>query len=285
MAHGSRSPSFFVVYLCSAPVFVQGPDRLLHNGQEKLNRMATVDKALIVLKQFLSESELGVSDLSRLTGMDKTSVFRALKSLERFQFVEQDPVSRKYRLGFAVVELAGAKLKQLPLTDVARPHLAKLSRDTGETVQMSVMHELRVLYLSIVESSQPIRVSVGVGAYGPLHCTAAGKLLLAHQPRAVQDRVLSQPLQRYTASTVIDPVELRRELKDIRDRGWAIDDEGFVAHLRVAAAPIRNATGDVIAAVAVGGPSIRVDRKCLSGLVHRVVDTAAAISRDLNYAA
>lgn len=243
-------------------------------------------KTLAVLRQFAHDArELGVTDLSRLTGMDKTSVHRALKALERYRFVEQDVTTKRYRLGFAVVELAGAKLKQMPLALIAQPHLARLSQKTGETVQMSVMDERRVLYICVVESPQPIRVAVGVGSHGPIHCTAAGKILLADATKAVLDQVLSRPLERFTPHTVVDPATLRKELAEIRRQGWATDDEGFVEHLRVAASPVRDVAGRVIAAVAVGGPTIRVGRKKLGSFVKLVVDTTAAISTDLAHTA
>ena len=239
-------------------------------------------KVLAVLRQFAREApDLGVTDLSRLTGIDKTSIFRALKALEHYRFVEQDPATRKYRLGYAIVELAGKKLKQMPLASIAQPHLARLSRETGETVQMSVLDECRVLYISVIESPQPIRVALGVGSHGPLHCTAAGKIFLANVTSADQERILSRPLKKFSPRTIVDPTKLRKELSDIRDRGWSTDDEGFVEHLRVAGAPIRDVTDRVIAAVAVGGPTIRVSRRHLEKFVALVVKTASAISKDL----
>ena len=243
-------------------------------------------KTLAVLRLFARDaSELGVTDISQLTGMDKASVFRALKALERYRFVEQDRATRKYRLGFAVVELAGSKLRQMPLASIAQPHLARLSQETGETVQLSVMDELRVLYIGVVESPQPIRVALGVGSHGPLHCTAAGKIFLAHAAKAEQDQVFARPLKKFTSRTVVEPAKLRRELAEIRDRGWSTDEQGFVVHVRVAGAPIRDATDRVIAAVAVGGPTIRVSRRKLGSFIKLVVATASAISRDLAHPA
>lgn len=241
-------------------------------------------KTLAVLRQFARDiPALGVTDISQLTGMDKTSVFRALKALERYRFVEQDPATKKYKLGFAVVELAGTKLKQMPLASIAQPYLARLSQQTGETVQLSVMDDLRVLYISIAESPQPIRIALGVGSYGPLHCTAAGKVLLAYATKDEQDKVFSRPLKRFTSRTIVDPAKLRKELLHIRDRGWSTDNEGFVGHLRVAGAPIRDMTGRVIAAVAVGGPTIRVSARHLETFVTMVVKTASAISNELSH--
>ena len=239
-------------------------------------------KALEVLRQFIgNERDLGVTELCRLTSLDKTSVFRSLKALELYRLVEQDRVSRRYRLSFGVLELAGAKFRQTPLTMLSQPHLARLSQATGETVQMSVLDGHQVLYISVVESAQPIRVAVGVGTHGPLYCTAAGKLLLAFAPAAVRNAVLEAPLQRFTVRTLTDAVQLGKELDTIRERGWAVDNEGFAKHVRVAAAPVRDSAGGVVAAVAVGGPTPRVTTARLRELAQKAVDAAAGISRDL----
>lgn len=239
-------------------------------------------KTLAVLRQFSDQAaEFGVTDLSQLTGIDKASVFRALRALAAYRFVEQNPLTKKYHLGFAVLELAGAKLGHMPLVSAAKSHLAKLAQQTGETVQMSVLDQDCVLYISVIESPQPIRVSLGVGTRAPLYCTAAGLVLLANASTSTQDLILSRPLKKFTPRTIVEASQLKRQLSLVRNRGWSEDDQGFVDHLRVVAAPVREPNGNVISAVAVGGPTIRVTREKLKGFSGLVVATATAISQDL----
>lgn len=245
--------------------------------------MKTVRTALAILKQFTRATpERGVTEIARALDLDKASVHRQLKALEQEGFVEQS-ADRRYRLGFAAVRLAAVRLGQTTLVEVADPHMLALGRATGETVQLSTPDPEGVLYLKIVESAQPIRVASRVGEVGPLHCTAAGKVLLAHMPEAVREAALSKPLAPRTRRTETDPARLRRELAAIRSRGHALDNEGFIAFLRVAAAPVRDASGAVVAALAVGGPSLRVTPAVLRGFVPKVMAAAEAIGRDLGY--
>ena len=122
-----------------------------------------------------------------------------------------------------------------------------------------------------------------LGEYGPLHCTEAGKLLLAFQPEERREEVLSQPLAAFTSKTVTDRDILRDELAAIRRRGFSVDDEGFVPHLRVVAAVARGHSGDVVAAVAVGGPSPRVTKTRVAFFKERLFEATARISQALGY--
>lgn len=245
--------------------------------------MKTVRTALAILKQFTHAApERGVTELSRALGLDKASVHRQLRALEAEGFVERG-ADRRYRLGFAAVRLASVRLAQSTLVDLAKPHMLDLWRSTGETVQLSTLDGDGALYLDILESAQPIRVASRVGDAGPLHCTAAGKVLLAHMDEARREAVLAGPLAAPTPKTVIDPARLRRELAAVRARGHAVDNEGFLAFLRVVAAPVRDASGAVIAALAVGGPSIRATPAVLRSFVEPLTAAAERLSRDLGY--
>lgn len=247
--------------------------------------MKSVRNALLILRQFTHDrSEHGVTALSRALDMDKGSVHRHLRELEAMRFIERDPETRHYRLGLAVVELAGVRLSQMRFVDVAKPHLAWLWRETGETVQLSILEGESVFYLAILESPQPIRVASRVGERTPLHATAAGKVLLAHLSDERREQILAGPLRSLTPRTVTDPKQLRAELRILRQRGYAIDEEGFIPHLRAAAAPVRDSSGEVVAAVAVGGPSMRVTRRRLETISAALREAALRISRGLGYA-
>jgi DNA-binding IclR family transcriptional regulator len=245
--------------------------------------MKTVRTALAILKQFTHAApERGVTELSQALDLDKASVHRQLKALEAEGFVEQGR-DRRYRLGFATLRLASVRLAQTTLVDVAKPHMIALWRRTGETVQLSILDGDGVLYLHILESPQPIRVASRMGEVGPLYCTAAGKVLLAYLPEARRAALLARPLAALTPKTVTDPARLARELATVRARGHAVDNEGFIAFLRVVAAPVRDASGAVVAALAVGGPSIRVTPAILRDFAVQVTAAADAVARELGY--
>jgi DNA-binding IclR family transcriptional regulator len=215
--------------------------------------------------------------------MDGASVHRYLKTLEEGGFIERNPKTRRYRLGLALVELAGVRLSETRLVDVAKPHLAWLSRETGETVQLSILDGDNVFYLDILESPQPIRVASKVGDRAPLHCTAAGKLFFAFLDDGRREELLSRTLYAETPNTITDPDELRVELAEIRRREISVDNEGFIAHLRAVAAPVRDASGTVVAAVAIGGPTQRVSVQMLDPFSTCLRAATRGISRDLGY--
>ena len=246
--------------------------------------MNSVRKTLSILRQFThGNPERGVTEIGRALNMDTASVHRYLRTLEEGGFIERNPETRRYRLGLALVELAGVRLAQTRLVDVAKPHLAWLLRETGETVQLSIRDGRNVFYVDILESPEPIRVASKVGDRAPLHCTAAGKLFLAFVDDTRREELLSGPLLELTANTVTDRDRLGAELTEIRRREISIDDEGFISYLRAVAAPVRDPSGDMIAAVAIGGPTQRVSMQVLETFATCLRQAAGRISRDLGY--
>ena len=246
--------------------------------------MNSIRKALAILRQFSHETpERGVTEISRALDMDAAGVHRYLRALEADGFIERNPETRRYSLGLALVELANVRLAQTRLVDVTKPYLAWLLRETGETVQLSILDRDSVFYVDILESPQPIRVASKIGDRAPLHFTAAGKLFLAFFADARQEEILSRPLNGPTPNSVIDPDRLRAELTEIRQRGISIDDEGFISYLRAVAAPVRDGSGDMIAAVAIGGPTQRVSMQVLDTFATCLEQATKRISGELGY--
>lgn len=244
--------------------------------------MSSIDKALDILFCVAqARRDIGVTEVSELCNSDKATVFRALKALERRNLIEQNPETKKYRLGLGTISLAGHKLQGLSVAAQAQPFLTKLSQETQETVQLSVRSGNSVLYLSVVESAHPIRVASDVGTFRPLHCTAAGKIFLAYGEPDIGQYAKTAQLDRHTDKTLTSPDALRRDLDLVRQRGWSLDDEELVAHLRVVAAPIRDISGKVIAAVACGGPTLRVTPEKIEALAQAVSAAAQKISNNL----
>lgn len=244
--------------------------------------MSAIDKALDILFCVAqARRDVGITEVSKLCNSDKATVFRAFKALERRNLIEQNPETKRYRLGFGTISLAGHKLRGLSVVAQAQPFLTKLSQETQETVQLSVRSGNNVLYLSVVESAHPIRVASDVGTFRPLHCTAAGKIFLAYDEPDIAKFALTASLEKHTDNTLTSIDALRRDLDLVRERGWSLDDEELVSHLRVVAAPIRDLSGKVIAAVACGGPTLRVTPEKIEALASAVTATAQKISNSL----
>jgi DNA-binding IclR family transcriptional regulator len=158
-----------------------------------------------------------------------------------------------------------------------------LAEATNETVQLAILDHLSVLYIRVRESRQAVRMSTGLGSRAPAHCTSVGKALLAFQPAEVVQQVIENGLKRYTENTITEAAALLAELATVRQKGYALDDEEIEVGLRCVAAPIRDHTGQVTAAISVAAPVQRMSKKQVQQTIPSVVAAAETISRRLGY--
>jgi IclR family KDG regulon transcriptional repressor len=213
---------------------------------------------------------------------------RLLTSLAYFGFVAQDRLSKKYRLGFRLVDLANALLSQIDLRTVARPHLLNLAQKAHETVHLVILEEHEALYLDRVESGESyhgLQMASKVGMRMSAHSCSVGKVLLAAlSEEELNNFIKVKGLPKRTEKTITDADQLRLQLEMVRSQGYAVDDEEDHLGTRCVAAPIRNEVGEVIAAISISGPTIRVTwKKILDTFKDQVIDTALEISRQLGF--
>ena len=244
--------------------------------------MKTVKTAFSVLRE-ISTGEFSLTELANRMGMDKASMHRYLRTLTAEGFVEQNPDTRIYKLGLAVIELSGLRLAQMDVVSIASPHLKQLGQATQETVQLSILNDQHLLFLHIIESTHSLRFSNRLGDRMPPYYSAAGKLLLAYEPESELMDYFSSKIEPLTAKTIVEPEKIRKQLATIRKKGLSYDDENWIKGLRAVAAPIRNIEGQVIAAVAVGGPTGRVSKDRLTEFGKLLRATAQRISHDLGW--
>jgi DNA-binding IclR family transcriptional regulator len=252
-------------------------------SNDEISGLRSVTRALRSLELIGEAGELGVTELGRRLGVHKATASRLASTLAEHGFVERDPVTERYRLGFALVALAGSAMSNLDLVRTARPVLEDLAERTRETVNLGVMAGDAVVYLDQVTGTRSIVAVNWVGRRTPLHDTSNGKVLLAYANEADVERVLSRPLERATPSTICDPGELREQLALVRERGWAQTLEELEEGLNAVAAPVRDAGGTVVSALSVSGPAFRMPEVDLPRIARTTVDAAAAISQRLGY--
>lgn len=248
--------------------------------------MKTVVKAITLLKLFSSQkAEWGLSELARATGIDKVIAYRLLRALVQEDFVTKDPISSRYRLGPAVMDLANSHVARGNLLAVARPHLNALGKETGETVHFTVRRDLKASIVMVLESPHELRVAGRVGDAVPLYCSSSGRCFIAFGDAMLRRDALRGPLGPWTRFTVTDRAALEAEIERVRSDGFAIDDRQIVEHARAAAAPVFGADGEVLACIVVIGPTMRVTRAKVRTFAKRVRETAGRLSRELGYAA
>jgi DNA-binding IclR family transcriptional regulator len=242
----------------------------------------SVQRALAILRCFTKEDgELGVTHLSKQLDLHKSTVSRLLSTLEQEGFVEKNPETEKFRLGLQLVTLAGIALEQVDLREVAAPYLSQLAELTQETVNIVVLSGQECMNLDGAASPRPIRYVGRIGRRTPCHCTAAGKVLLAYLKPEARQRILSDPLTRFTEKTIVDIETLSQDLATIQKNGYAITHEEHQEDLSALAAPIFDHTEQAVAAVTVSGPTYRIGPGEIGALVEPVLDIAREISAKL----
>lgn len=247
------------------------------------SNLRSVTRALRSLELIGEAGELGVSELGRRLGVHKATASRLAATLAEHGFVDRDPVTERYRLGFALVALAGSAMVNLDLVRTARPVLEELAERTRETVNLGAWSGDAVVYLDQVTGARSIVSVSWVGRRTSLHDTSNGKVLLAYGQDADVDRVLAGPLERRTPNTIVDADELREHLVVVRERGWAQTLEELEEGLNAVAAPVRDADGTVVAALSVSGPAFRMRSVDLPRVARLAVDAGSAVSQRLGY--
>jgi DNA-binding IclR family transcriptional regulator len=247
-------------------------------------RLSSVANAIRLTKAFSeSEFEMGISALAARLGLAKSTVHRLATTLVEYDILEQNRETGKYRLGLALFELGTLVRRKMDAASASHNEITALGESTGETVQLALLDHLSVLYIRVRESKQAVRMSSSLGSRAPAHCTSVGKALLAYQPPELVAQVVENGLKRYTMNTITDPAALVEELASIRAKGYAVDDEEIEVGLRCVAAPIRDHSGHVVAAISVAAPVQRMTKKNIQSTVPGVVAAAEAISRRLGY--
>lgn len=218
-------------------------------GPEPARRTAA-GRVLALLGAFAEGGSLTLSELSRNADLSLTTTHRLVKEVLAWGGLEVDDAGR-YRLSNKILELASNSTRAFQLRERALPHLIELHQQTGLSVQLGTREDDNVMYLEALRVHPDYSGQNRIGGQLPLHATASGLVLLAYSNEDSLDHYLSQPLRRYTAHTVTDPVELRAGLADVRRRRYAIASQTIAPEAGSVAAPIIGADLTVTATVSV----------------------------------
>ncbi|KJS20755.1 MAG: IclR family transcriptional regulator [Clostridiaceae bacterium BRH_c20a] len=250
----------------------------------KSNFIQSVDRALQILEAFSRKNkELGVTEIANNVDLHKSTVFGLLATLEQRGYLEQNRENGKYRLGLKLFELGNLVEEGMDLRGIAAPIISQLVDSYGETVHLVVCDHDEVIYIDKKESTSAIRILSQVGTRLPMYCTGVGKCLLAFLPEDTLKSVINKGLIPFTPNTITEEDKLRSEVQKIREQGFAFDLEEIETGLKCVAAPIKNHKGQVVAAISLSGPSMRMEIKRMKELILPVKYSALEISRKLGY--
>jgi len=237
--------------------------------------MSTVDKALSLLGRFGAETpDMGLSEMARAAGFDKATTRRLLMALAGRELIEQDPASKRYRLGPGLVRLARLRESAFPLVEIARPKVDELSTQTNETVHVSELSGDRLTTIYVRESSRANRVGVEVGETLPFNCTASGFAVLAFGAEDFLQMILGRPLRAMTRHSLTSEKALQKKIEESRRRGFTTCDQGYEEGVFSVAAPILRSVGQPFGAISVASPVSRINRATIEA--HGLAVKAAA---------
>jgi IclR family acetate operon transcriptional repressor len=239
-----------------------------------------ISRTLAVLNLFReSESDLGISDIAKSLSLSVSTVHRIVRALVDENYLSQDLATERYTLGRAAMLLGEAANRRLGL-DRAKTVVERLRDELGESVNLGVRDGGEMVVVISAESKQLLRFSQAPGNRLPVHATAMGKATLSHSPRSIEDEVaaLDMPLRRLTRKTITSPTTLCRELTLIRRRGYSIDDQEAIEGVRCVAVPILSPEGDLLAAMGVQGPAVRMTDEKLKRAVRPLRSAAQEVA-------
>lgn len=258
------------------------------DSEERDSRyVQSVERVFNILEIMAGEgAPITVTELAEKVNLKISTVHRLLSTLLHRGYVEQEEDNR-YRLGLKMMELGNSVLYYSDIRTVARPYLEELVDRCNETVNLAILDDTDVVYIDQVESKNLIIVKMlaQVGNRGPVHCTSSGKALVAFLPEERMEETISKlDLVKYTNETITDLENLRKELKRVREDGYAVDWGEREEHVRCIAAPIFNYDGRAIATVSISGPSTRITTYYMKNeLVDLIKETATRISHKMGY--
>lgn len=240
-----------------------------------MSRVQSIERAFVVLGT-LADGPIGVTEVAERAGLPKSTAARLLTSLAREGAVEQVPGDTRYRLGGRLAMLAAGVVPTRSLAHLARPSLTDLAAAVGEAAGLSVPEGDLVHYIDQVDTPNPVSVRDWTGSRLPMHAVSSGHVLLAFRQPAALERYLAGSRERFTDRTLVDSAALRDRLAKVRRDGFAWTREEFDLGISSVAAPVADASGEVVAAVHLHGPSYRFPPEGSEARIAEAVVTSAA---------
>jgi DNA-binding IclR family transcriptional regulator len=240
----------------------------------------SVKKAFAILSAVSSSKDgMGVSDLAKKLNMPKSTVHGMTSTLEELGTVLRDPLSKKYKLGFTLLEIGRSAYSRIDLQTSARPVTEELMERTQTSVFLGILNWGQVTILDVVESRQGLNITAPVGSTIPLFAGAVGKVFLAAMPEDQTTKIIkSKGLPRFTDNSIVDMDLYFNELKQVRETGYAVDDEEYILGVRAVASPLMG-LGQLRSAIWAVGFKASLDEKKMQTLTAETQKAAKAISR------
>lgn len=245
----------------------------------------SVERALRILDKLVEKKGgVALTTFSQEIGLHKSTVHRLITTLMNHGYVEQDTVTGYYKLGLKLVGLSNAVLDTIDVRRTAKPFLTELNDLTNEVVHLVVLNSCDVVYIDKIASDQSITINSSIGKVVPIHCTAVGKVLACQlHKEKVLEILAKKGMARYTKDTITEPAAFLKELEIVSGRGYALDENEHEEGIRCIAAPVKDYTGKIVAAISVVGPYSRITDDRLNVLIELTTQTSQRISARMGF--
>lgn len=215
--------------------------------------------------------------------VSRVSIFRILRSLESLSYLEKSDETGRFALGAKFVELGQLAERRLELVELLKPHMQEMLLRFNENINLGKLRNFELIYLKILESSQPLRVADFPNRRNAIYCSAIGKSILAHMgDESVEEYLRLTKLTRFTANTITTREGFRRELEQVRKLGYAVDNEENVEGVRCIGIPLFDENGAPIASLSFTGPSTRMTDAKFKLLLEALQKARASIAEKLH---
>ena len=259
---------------------------MVHPG-EHMKRVTysapSVKKAFKILSEISGASGgLGISDLSKKLKIGKSTVHGITSALEEMGVLVREPLGKRYTVGYGLLELCRSAYSRIGLRDLARKPMEKLVRKVGETVFLGVLNGDHITILDMVESQNEMKITSPPGTRLPLFAGAAGMVLLSKiEEEKAKEIIQKKGLVRYTSKTVTDHRQFLREIEKVKEKGYAMDDEEYIAGVRAVAVPLLSPSSPPAALWVVGFTSTLDDQK-IKTVIREIQETVKEINQSIS---
>lgn len=281
-----RSPSGFTAASRGVRLMAEGqrvtkttPGEIRALTSHMTGSVQALERGLKLLAIIAEADGLSLTSLAQRAGIAPSTAHRILATLKASGFVHCDEARGGYLIGVQAFRVGSAFLRNRKLVDAARATMRRVMEESGETVNIGIEDDGYVVFVAQMESHQAIRAFHRPGSRSPLHASSLGKAIMAALPdKAATERLYRSGMPKFTTRTIIDPAALLADLAQVRQRGWAIDDGERAEGLRCVGAAIYNEHGEVIGAMSISGPVVRMTDERLGELGPMVRRGAAEVT-------
>lgn len=252
-------------------------------AKKETKTIASVSKAIRVIEFIAAEKEAGVTEISKGLNYGVSATYHLLNTLKEDNIIVQDKNTKKFKLGLKLWQLGTLAYEENNIADVIQPYLKKLRDITGETANLTIMDNNKIVYVAQEESDRLVRMFTKTGAMAPLHCTGGGKTILAHKSEEIRDEIIDKiNFEGFTSKTITDKEKFKEEMDIIKENGYGFDNEEREQGVSCIAAPIFDLSNDAIASISISGPTSRFTEEAKRKWIKDTMDIAKEVTEQLS---